>query len=165
MTLRLVTVAFNPSTGAFPEDPLAGLEGELLSVVEHFFHYDGLPHLLLVCYLREPGETPAGKKDPQKHRQQEKQPDVRAELSPDERAIYERIRAWRQARAEADGLPPYALLTNRQAAEVARHAPRTLAALKEIKEIGVSAYSNLRRSGRSTDSSAEAARMKKPQAA
>lgn len=37
MTLRLVTVAYVPSTGAFPEDPLAGIEGELLSVVERVF--------------------------------------------------------------------------------------------------------------------------------
>ncbi len=136
MTLRLVTVAYDPSTGAFPEDPLAGIEGELLSVVEHFFSYDGLPHLLLVCYLRAPGDAPGKKRPVDRRREREPRPEPRAELSSDERALYERIRAWRQARAEAEGQPPYTLLTNRQAADVARCAPRTLAALKEIKGIG-----------------------------
>ena len=136
MTLRLVTVAYDPATGTFPEDPLAGIEGELLSVVEHFFSYDGLPHLLLVCYLRVPGEGSGKKRPVDRRRVQAPRLDPRTELSPDERALYDRIRAWRQARAEAEGQPPYTLLTNRQAADVARHAPRTLAALKEIKGIG-----------------------------
>ena len=136
MTLRLVTVAYDPSTGAFPEEPLAGIEGELLSVVEHFFQYDGLPHLLLVCYLREPGERRPAQHRREQHRREQPRPDPSTELSPDERAVYERIRAWRSARAEATAVPPYTLLTNRQAADVARGAPRTLAALKEIKGIG-----------------------------
>ena len=103
MTLRLVTVAFDPATGSFPEDPLAGIEGDPLSVVEHFFLYDGLPHLLLVCTLRAPGERPGMRKTRLETRQQEPRPDPRAELSPAEREVYERIRAWRQARAEAEG--------------------------------------------------------------
>jgi len=41
MQLRLVTVAFDPVRGEFPPEPLAGVEGEVLSVVEHFFQSGG----------------------------------------------------------------------------------------------------------------------------
>ncbi len=40
MDLKLITVAIDPATGAFPENPLAGIEAEPLSVVEHFFHHE-----------------------------------------------------------------------------------------------------------------------------
>ena len=38
MKLRLITVAFDSEQGGFPADPLASVEGEVISVVEHFFH-------------------------------------------------------------------------------------------------------------------------------
>lgn len=136
MTLRLVTVSLDPATGVFPEDPLAGLEGEVLSVVEHFFFHGAMPHLLLVCYLREQSVGQRGARPAAGQSRADSRPDPRAELSPEERRLYERLRAWRLARAEAEGLLPYAVLNNREAAEVVRRMPRTLAALKEIRGIG-----------------------------
>lgn len=50
MKLRLMTAAFDPEQGGFPADPLAEIEGEVLSVVEHFFHTDDRPHLLLLVH-------------------------------------------------------------------------------------------------------------------
>jgi hypothetical protein len=47
-----VTVSLDPETGVFPAHPLDGIDGEILSVVEHFFHFAGLPHLLLVVHHR-----------------------------------------------------------------------------------------------------------------
>lgn len=130
MQLKLVTVALDPATGGFPEDPLADLDAEPLSVVEHFFHHDGLPHLLLVVHLR-PIDQP---RRPTTTRLRDAGP--RAELAIDERGLFDRLRAWRNGRAEADGVPPYVVLTNRQLADVARRRPTTLDALHEIAGFG-----------------------------
>ncbi len=125
MDIRLVTVSLDPTTGVFPADPLTGIDGEVVRVVEHFFHHDDLPRLLLVVATREPA-PPArrGRTDP------------RAALSDDERLRYDALRTWRRAAAEERGVPPYVLLTNRQLAAVARRRPRSLAALREIDGIG-----------------------------
>ena len=65
---------------------------DILSVAEHFFLYDGLPHLLLVVYLREPGEVGTAGKAKERHHYHRLDP--RSVLSLDEHAVYERIRSW-----------------------------------------------------------------------
>lgn len=128
MLLTLVTVALDPDTGTFPAQPLAELDGEVVSVVEHFFHHAGLPHLLLVVHHRGAPAEP--------RTQRTRKASVRSELTPDEQGLFDRLRAWRNGRAQADGVPPYVLLTNRQLAAVARRRPTTTAALREIDGIG-----------------------------
>lgn len=127
MKLRLVTVAFDPESGTFPEDPLREVEGEIVNVVEHFFHHGGRPHLLLLVHLEPlPGERrPQGGDD-------------RIQLAPHERPLFERLRAWRNGRAQADGVPVYTLLTNKQLVELVRRRPNTLDALADIPGIGAS---------------------------
>jgi ATP-dependent DNA helicase RecQ len=51
--------------------------------------------------------------------------------APEEVARYDRLRAWRTSRAQADGVPIYLLLSNRQLAEIARSPPADLAGLGE----------------------------------
>lgn len=131
MKLRLITVAFDTEQGGFPADPLAEIEGEVLSVVEHFFQTDDRPHLLLVVHYRPARELRAA---PPPARPADA--GVRAELSGPEREVFDRLRTWRNSRAVAEGIPPYVLLTNRQLAEVARRRPTTLTALREIGGIG-----------------------------
>ena len=134
MQLRLVTLAFDPAAGGFPPEPLADLEGEIVSVVEHFFSHEGRPHLLLVVHHRPPAKA-----RPARERRVGSPggpPNLRATLSGPERALYDRLRAWRNGRAETDGVPPYVILSNRQLTEVARRRPDTLAALQAIKGIG-----------------------------
>jgi len=130
MQLRLVTVSLDPETGRFPEDPLAEIDGEVLNVVEHFFHHEGVPHLLLVVHERprEPGWAAS------RTRQSGHTP--AHELDPGERALFEKLRAWRRVRAEADGVPVYVVMTNRHLADVARAVPRSLEALRKISGIG-----------------------------
>ncbi len=41
MKLKLITVAFDPESGGFPQEPLCDVEGEVLSVIEHFFEHSG----------------------------------------------------------------------------------------------------------------------------
>lgn len=110
MKLLLVTVALDPETGGFPTDPLAGVEGEILSVVEHFFHFGGLPHLLLVVHHR-----PLRTDEDVAKRNKRRRVDPMVEMSPEEKRLYEALRAWRAGRAEADGVPVYVLFNNEQA--------------------------------------------------
>lgn len=104
---------------AFPSQPLGGIDGEVVSVVEHFFEQGVLPRLLLVVHHR-----PA-RDDARPRREPDTRVGPRSELSQDEQALYDRLRTWRNGRAQADGVPPYVLLTNRQLAEVARLRPGT----------------------------------------
>lgn len=135
MQLKLITVRYDPSIGSFPVNPLADIEGEVISAVEHFFEQGGLPHLLLVVHyrairpLREAAPSAAVMSRPA-------EVVVHAQLSVSEQELFDRLRAWRNSRAQADGVPPYVLLTNRQVAAVARRRPGTLTALREVEGIG-----------------------------
>jgi hypothetical protein len=54
--------------------------------------------------------------------------DYRADLDTATFAMFSRLREARKLLAEKEGLPPYALFTNEQLAEVARRLPRSLGA-------------------------------------
>jgi hypothetical protein len=132
LDLRLVTVSYDAESGAFPEAPLADLRGEIVSVVEHFFFHDGLPRLLLMVQHHPPEERGGARAKgggPPKA-------DPRRELNPDEAALYDRLRTWRRGRAEADGVPPYVILNNRELAELARRRPTSMTALRALDGIG-----------------------------
>ncbi|MCB9762745.1 MAG: HRDC domain-containing protein [Alphaproteobacteria bacterium] len=131
MQLSLLTLSLDPATGAFPSSPLEQIEGEVVSVVEHFFHHQGLPRLLLIVHHRQ-GSGPRA----QTTRPDKKGGDPRAGLSPDELERFDRLRAWRNGRAETDGIPPYIILSNRELAAVARSTPQTLAELRRVEGIG-----------------------------
>ena len=130
MPLSLVTVAFDPETGTFPPDPLASLDGDPLSVAEHFFHHGGLPYLLLVVHH----QPPKGMGRPQARKRTRENPADK--LHEKDRQLYERLRAWRLSRAEADGVPVYVILNNRQLTAIAQRRPRNLSELREIDGIG-----------------------------
>ena len=126
MELSLVTMPFDPDTGGFPRDPLQQINGTVVSVVEHLFHHDGWPWLLLVVHHKPPlPETARPRSGP-----------TTPPLSDDERALYERLRAWRNGRAQADAVPPYTLLTNRQLAALAQARPTTVTGLLDIPGVG-----------------------------
>lgn len=62
--------------------------------------------------------------------------DYKEVLSPEDFALYARLRDWRKAAAERDGVPVYAVLTNEQLAGIAAKRPESLAGLKEIEGLG-----------------------------
>ncbi len=130
MDLRLVTVAFDPEIGGFPEQPLQHLDGEVVNVVEHFFHHAQQPHLLLVVHVRPPLD------ERRQSRRKKRRGSHRETLTPDEAELYDRLRAWRNGCAQTDGVPPYVILTNQHVAEIARRRPTSNAALREIHGIG-----------------------------
>ncbi|MCP5520958.1 MAG: HRDC domain-containing protein [Verrucomicrobiales bacterium] len=62
--------------------------------------------------------------------------DYRAELSPEDFAVYSRLREERKKLAEAEGVPAYMVFTNEQLASLARSRPETLSAMGGIEGIG-----------------------------
>jgi superfamily II DNA helicase RecQ len=51
-------------------------------------------------------------------------------------AVFARLREWRKREADRDGIPPYAVFTNDQLAEIVRRQVQTHAGLAEIDGIG-----------------------------
>lgn len=143
MKLRLITLTMNPDTGGFPSEPLADIEGEVMSTSEHFFVHGGLPQLLLIVHYREKttGERVQRGKSPMKPAD----PGVRAVLSDPEKVVFDRLRAWRNGRAHSEGVPPYVLLTNQQLADIVKKNPNTLGELREVEGIGESKAARLGR--------------------
>ena len=132
MKLKIFTLHFDPDANGFDDaamqEYLCGRQ--VVDIHEHFFVYEGVPRwALLVSYRDEDGPLKRGRsRDPRK--------DWRAELSEEERGVYDAVVKWRNARARRDGRPPYVLLTNRQVAKIARSRPSTLETLREIDGIG-----------------------------
>jgi len=92
MNLTLVTLPFDPVVGAFPAEPLAGIDGEVVNVVEHFFPHGGLPWLLIVVHHRPVEVT------------RRQRPDRTGELEPAAREVDEvgrQVGGWARHAREA----------------------------------------------------------------
>lgn len=62
--------------------------------------------------------------------------DYKEALPAEEFAVFARLREWRKAVAEREGLPAYAVLTNEQLAELARKRPLSKGTLSDMEGIG-----------------------------
>jgi superfamily II DNA helicase RecQ len=62
--------------------------------------------------------------------------DYRELLTPEEFELFSRLRDWRKAAAEKEGVPVYAVLTNGQLAQVVQKKITTKAGLKGIEGVG-----------------------------
>lgn len=140
MMVRMLTVAFDPQLGGFPSEPLAQIDGDIESVAEHFFHHQAQPYVLFIVHYRPAKQPMTAPVRPPAASPRSLPPApaarVRAELSADECELFDRLRLWRNSRAQAEGVPPYVLLHNRQLAQLARQRPQTLTALRDIDGIG-----------------------------
>lgn len=149
--LKVITLHADPGTGLFDDSPLrAWLAGrEPLQAMPAFFVHDGRPTWSVFLETRrlqgaaaEPRKAPAPSSvrvAVEKAKQAGERKALSAllrELDEDQRARYERLRAWRHDAARQQGVPPYVVLTNVQALEIARTMPRTLAALAMVHGIG-----------------------------
>ena len=115
MQLHMVTVRLDGATGQLPSEPLSHLDGELISVGEYSFYVDGTPHLLLTAQVRPP-------RNPNESRPRRRGDAPKAGLTDEQRATFDRVRGWRKSRSEADGVPAFAILNNRQLRDLAvRH--------------------------------------------
>ena len=62
--------------------------------------------------------------------------DYKEVLSPEDFALFAKLRDWRKATAEQKGIPVYAVLTNEQLATIATKRPETAAQLREVEGVG-----------------------------
>lgn len=61
---------------------------------------------------------------------------LRAELDHEQRLRFDRLRAWRNRTAHAEGAPPYVILTNRQLVDLVRLRPSSKQGLGTIRGLG-----------------------------
>jgi ATP-dependent DNA helicase RecQ len=129
MLLKVLTLPFDRAERAFDDRALDAFaaEHEVLSASDHLLVVDGEPCWAILLQAR----ARTGAKAPAKPVQ-----DLRADLDPAERDLFDKLRAWRRARAQADGVPPYVLFDNAQLAALAQLRPRTLEQLREIPGVG-----------------------------
>jgi superfamily II DNA helicase RecQ len=97
--------------------------------IDRQFIHDGPNSAWALCitYLQSSGRPPPGKRGKIDYREVLSEPDF---------AVFAKLRALRKALAEQEGVPPYALFTNEQLAEMVRRRVRTLSALREIEGVG-----------------------------
>jgi superfamily II DNA helicase RecQ len=62
--------------------------------------------------------------------------DYKELLKPEEFQVFSRLRDWRKAVAEKEGVPVYTVLTNEQLAQIVQKRINTKAGLKEIEGVG-----------------------------
>jgi superfamily II DNA helicase RecQ len=62
--------------------------------------------------------------------------DYKEVLKPAEFEVFSRLREWRKAVAEKEGVPVYTVLTNEQLAQIVRKKVGSKAALKDIDGVG-----------------------------
>lgn len=131
MRLKVFTLHYD-SDGGFDDTAVQQfLEDKVvLEMSEQFFMHEQRPVWALLIRYRDIDE-PKGS-DRRRIRDQS----WLTNLSPEEMQRYERIRAWRNRRADHEGRPPFALMTNRQLALVAQRRPQSLEALRKIPGFG-----------------------------
>lgn len=107
------------------------LRGHRVLAVKKEFVPDGENSFWTFCveYLDSPGTgaAPTGRLP---------KVDYKEVLKPEEFEVFSRLREWRKAVAEKEGVPVYAILTNEQLAQVVQRKVTSRAGLKEIEGVG-----------------------------
>ncbi len=139
MHIRVLTLRYSASRGGFDDAPLADFvrQHRVLALSEHFFTVDEVPHLACVVrWQAAEDEGAPAEVAPPRRPPRSAAVDPRADLDPEQRQLYEQLRAWRRERATEEGLPAYSVLTNRQIAELARARPRDSVSLAAAGTLG-----------------------------
>jgi superfamily II DNA helicase RecQ len=128
MQIHVFTIPIHHS-----ESPLSDLNRFLSShrvaEIHREFVQDGPNSAWTVCVTTDSEHSKA--ESPQRNRV-----DYREVLSEEDFAVFAKLRTLRKQIAEQEGVPPYALFTNEQLAEIVRRRIETTDALKEINGIG-----------------------------
>lgn len=133
MHLSVITLAPD-ADGRFDDSALREFSEnhEVMSVQEHHFLWRNEPRwAFLVTYrqLRETGQRTDARRG-------DERADPTSGLGPEAIVLYERLRAWRNERAEQTGKPSYVIAKNRLLAEIASKRPTTASGLRELRGIG-----------------------------
>ena len=139
MRIRLLTLRFSSDLGIIDDRPLTDFvrDKRVLSVREHFFVCDGVPHLAcLLTYhenaIRSADDGKATRNAEPSVRRRRPQEDLKDE----ERPLFQTLREWRTAASRKEGVPPYVIFTDRQLVELIRTRPASKNRLLEINGIG-----------------------------
>lgn len=134
--MRIVTLPFDPELSSFDDEPVRGFlaDKELLEMRDHFFVYQGKPHLAVVLIYRP--ETIATPKPGGKDEASDRRDSWRDLLERGDWPLFNTLREWRGQRAKEEGFPPYVICTNKQLAELVHARPQTLSKLGEIEGFG-----------------------------
>jgi len=137
MKVHIATLPFDPELGRFDDEPVRNFlaDKELLDVRDHFFVYQGKPHLaVLLTY--DTGIVPVHRPKVTKGEKSGRRDAWRELLEPPDWPLFNTLREWRGQRAKAEGIPPYVISTNRQLALLVRARPQSLNSLGEIEGFG-----------------------------
>lgn len=136
--VHILTAPFDPAAGLFDDEAVQRflLNKRVRRLVPAFFAQDGRAYWSVwVEYEPPTGTAPSQRPTAGRERS----------LDATQQRLYDRLSAWRKAKAEAAGVPVYVVATNAQLADVARLTPRSLEALRQVKGFG---KSKLERYGR-----------------
>ena len=96
------------------------------------------------CVAVEYLDSPGAAKDKDSRGSRAKRIDYKETLSPEDFSLFAKLRDWRKASAEHEGVPVYAIFTNEQLAKIATDRIATKSGLAELDGVGegrVSKYS------------------------
>ena len=142
MRFSIITLRYSPTLGILDPTPLDDLarHHEILSLKEHFFCIEGIPHLACVVATQEPVLAPddvsskACAKEAADNGRQRKDPT--AGLDEAERRLFNTMRDWRSEKAHEEGVPRYLVFTNHEFIQLIRKRPTSRTALSQIEGIG-----------------------------
>jgi superfamily II DNA helicase RecQ len=134
MKLKVFTLRPDEQTGCLDDSSLERFFGDpesprqILEISEHFFVHQQEPRWAILTMYRDiPRHEAVGTRG---------RKDWRAELAPEERLLFDVLRAWRGRKAKSDGVPPYVIATDRQLADIARNKPGGPGDLLKISGMG-----------------------------
>lgn len=108
----------------------------VVGVEKHLVSAAGAGPAWVFCVEYLQGAAPEGRAGAGGLSQPGMKVDYRAILSPEDFGVFSKLREVRKALAERDGVPPYAVFTNEQLAQVVKEKVTTKAGLGKIDGIG-----------------------------
>lgn len=133
MKLHFITVPIHGSEAA-EEDLNRFLSSHRVLTVDRQLIADGQRSAWAICVAYTDAPGPSAPESPGKKGRL----DYREILSPEDFQLFARLRDLRKQLADRDAVPPYAVFTNEQLAEIARMRAHTAADLGRIEGIGPS---------------------------
>jgi superfamily II DNA helicase RecQ len=133
LLVTILTLPFDTALEGFDLSALESLQrrAEILDCASAFHVQGGRAYWSLVVKHRTrscPGESPRAAAPADGP--------GRPAVAPADEGTYQALRVWRGKVADADGIPPFMILTNRQIASLASLRPASLSALGSVPGIG-----------------------------
>lgn len=137
LELKILTLPFDYETMGFKNEKVEEVlkSKSLVSVKEHFFEVNNLPHLTLILLVQVPTSVDENVTKNKTKSNPGDEPWKKI-ISESELGLFNLLREWRSKRSKKDGLPPYILFTNEQLAHITKKRPLEISELKKIHGVG-----------------------------